>query len=193
MYAALTGAHLGAAEALHLGLADTAIDSADLEDLIEALSNAGVDEVLPRYQIDVGASLFATERDGARIEKVFSVSSLTAVTEALKELADGAEEDPDAVWAREMLETLRAKSPSSLALTFELLRRAVGGTLKESLQREFLVGMRRCQHPDFAEGVRAQVIDKDRAPAWNPATLAEVDPAWVQRQFDPDARYRLFD
>lgn len=195
LYAALTGQHLGPAEAVHLGLADTAVDSSRLEELVDALTRGSIDDVLPAFQIEAGESLFAAEADGARIDRVFAQDTLEHIMDSLESLsagADNAENDSDARWAHETQTTLEAKSPSSLALTFELVRRADGGSLKDSLQRELTVGMRRCDHPDFAEGIRAQVIDKDRNPSWTPASLAEVDAEWVQAQFEPDERYRLF-
>lgn len=193
LYAGLTGQHLGAPETLHLGLADAMVESSRLEELVEALTIRPVDEVLPAFTVEAGASFFAAEADGDRIDRIFSRDSLTEmVAELERRYAAGSDVEPDAEWAGETLSVLRTKSPSSLALTFALIRRAAAGTLKESLQREFLVGMRRCSHPDFAEGVRAQVIDKDRTPAWSPAALDEVDPEWVDAQFAPDERYRLF-
>ncbi|MGO1181809.1 MAG: enoyl-CoA hydratase/isomerase family protein [Micrococcaceae bacterium] len=193
LYAGLTGQHLGAPETLYLGLADAMVESSRLDDLVEALTVRPVDEVLPAFTDDAGASLFAAEADGDRIDRVFSRDSLTEIVAELERLdAAVSDVEPDADWASETLTVLRAKSPSSLALTFELIRRAAAGTLRESLQREFLVGMRRCSHPDFAEGVRAQVIDKDRTPAWSPATLDEVNPEWVDAHFASEERYRLF-
>jgi enoyl-CoA hydratase len=82
--------------------------------------------------------------------------------------------------------TLAKKSPTALKLTLASLRRAGElATLEEALEQEYRVGLRALASRDFPEGIRAQVIDKDYAPAWNPATLAEVDRELVEASFAP--------
>jgi enoyl-CoA hydratase len=58
-------------------------------------------------------------------------------------------------------------------------------TLDEALAQEYRVGLRFLAAPDFREGIRAQVVDKDRTPRWQPPTLAEVQPEEVERVFEP--------
>jgi hypothetical protein len=68
-------------------------------------------------------------------------------------------------------------------LTWELQRRARSLGLAAVLQLELIVALQCCAHPDFTEGVRALLIDKDNAPRWTPRTLAEVTPRWVEEHF----------
>jgi enoyl-CoA hydratase len=70
-------------------------------------------------------------------------------------------------------------------LTLASLRRVRGLSLPDALAQEYRVGLRSIEGPDFREGIRAQVVDKDRNPEWKPASLAEVTPADVERYFAP--------
>jgi enoyl-CoA hydratase len=55
--------------------------------------------------------------------------------------------------------------------------------LKQALDAEFALTRTTMAHPDFAEGVRAMVVDKDRKPAWQPANIQDVDPARIDALF----------
>jgi enoyl-CoA hydratase len=70
-------------------------------------------------------------------------------------------------------------------VTLASLRRSRGLTLDEVLVEEYRVGLHCLRGPDFREGIRAQVVDKDRNPQWRPATLHEVHPEDVERYFAP--------
>ena len=72
-----------------------------------------------------------------------------------------------------------------MKVTLESLRRVAGLSLEEALAQEYRVGLRFLAGPDFREGIRAQVVDKDRTPRWKPPTLAEVRPGQVERFFAP--------
>lgn len=78
-------------------------------------------------------------------------------------------------WAMEQAARIRAMSPTSLKLTLHALREGERGSLEEALQREYRIVSAIRERPDFYEGVRARLIDKDNAPRWQPASLAEVD------------------
>ena len=82
-------------------------------------------------------------------------------------------------------DVIAAKSPTALAVTLESLRRARDlPSLEAALAQEYRVSLHALRSPDFAEGVRAQVIDKDRQPRWQPASLADVSDAEVAAFFD---------
>ena len=86
--------------------------------------------------------------------------------------------------ARATADIIRSKSPIAVAVTLESLRRAEAtATLAEVLDTEYRVGMHFVAGTEMAEGIRAQVIDKDRNPHWSPATLAQVTRADVDRYF----------
>ena len=67
--------------------------------------------------------------------------------------------------------------------TLRALRRGRDLTLQQALDAEFALTRTTMAHPDFAEGVRAMVVDKDRKPAWQPATIEDVDPARIDALF----------
>ena len=75
--------------------------------------------------------------------------------------------------------------PTSAALAFALWQRCLHLSLADVFRLEYTVSLGCCAHPNFAEGVRALLVDKDRNPRWSPAHLAEVSPAWVQAHFQP--------
>ena len=71
-------------------------------------------------------------------------------------------------------------------MTLRALREARRlGSLPPCLTQEYRIALSLAWEHDFREGVRAAVIDKDRAPRWNPATLAEVTDELVARHFLP--------
>jgi enoyl-CoA hydratase len=70
-------------------------------------------------------------------------------------------------------------SPSALCWTLAALRRGADLTLPQCQDAELALTRTTMRHPDFSEGVRAMVIDKDRKPRWQPARIEEVDPAAI--------------
>jgi enoyl-CoA hydratase len=94
--------------------------------------------------------------------------------------------------AKETAETLLVKSPTALKVTLAALRRARRlGALERVLDQEYRVSCRALAAPDLVEGIRAQVIDKDRNPRWSPAMLAEVTDTDVARFFAPLGEHEL--
>lgn len=86
--------------------------------------------------------------------------------------------------ARDAASAILSKSPTSVAVTLEALRRAARlGSLEEVLDQDYRLGLRFLEGTDLIEGIRAQVIDRDRTPRWSPATLAAVSRADVERYF----------
>ena len=75
-------------------------------------------------------------------------------------------------------------------MALESLRRVRGLSLEQALEQEYRVGLRFLAGPDFREGIRAQVVDKDRNPHWKPATLAEVSRDGRRGLFRPAGRAR---
>ncbi|MBZ5586220.1 MAG: enoyl-CoA hydratase/isomerase family protein [Acidobacteriia bacterium] len=86
-------------------------------------------------------------------------------------------------WAVPALKALRTVSPTALAFTLEAFRRGANMTLKDALDAEFLLTRTTMAYPDFAEGVRAMVVDKDRQPKWRPARIEDIDPAVIAGMF----------
>ena len=169
---ALTGARMKGAEAVEAGLATHHVPRERLAALREALL-AGDASVVARHAAAVPPGPVEAAR-GA-IERCFASEDLAAILAALRA------EETD--WARAQLEALARMSPTSLAVTLELLRRGATMDLPACLAMELALTRRVTRHPDFAEGVRAVLVDKDNAPRWSPPGIEAVDPGAVQAMF----------
>ncbi|WP_229070040.1 enoyl-CoA hydratase/isomerase family protein [Actinoplanes sp. DH11] len=162
---ALTGTPIGAADGIAAGLADHFVPAGRLPDLIEALTRTGA--------VDAVRSLAGEPPPGdlaAAREWIDSCYAAPTVGEIVSRLA--AHPSPAAQAAAKEIAT---KSPTSLVATLRSIRVAAGlPDLAAALEREYRLSAAMLRLPDLAEGIRAQIIDKDRRPRWQPPTLAEV-------------------
>ncbi|WP_266998289.1 enoyl-CoA hydratase/isomerase family protein [Streptomyces sp. NBC_00354] len=173
---ALTGTAVGAADALLCGLADHFVPADRLPELTAALAGSPAGEVPAHFAGTPAPGELAGQR--AWIDRCYAADTVEEIVERL--LAEG---DPA---AKETAETILAKSPTSLKVTLTALRRARGlGSLERVLEQEFRVSCHALRAPDLVEGIRAQVVDKDRNPRWSPPALADVTDADVERFFAP--------
>lgn len=183
LYLGLTGTRLGPADALWAGLATHFVPSTDLAALRVALAAAAssadpagaVPDVLARFHRDPGPAPLA-ER-AAAIDRCFAAPSVRDIVSEL--VADGG------AWAWDAMEAIADKSPTSLAVTLVQLREGQGLAFDDAIRREYRLACRFLAARDLYEGIRALVVDKDRAPRWGPETLAEVDEATVAEYFSP--------
>ena len=88
-------------------------------------------------------------------------------------------------WSRDTAKTIRAKSPTSTKLTFRQLREGAKLSFDDCMRMEYRMVNRIVAGREFYEGVRATIIDKDGAPRWDPATLADVSDAAIDAYFTP--------
>jgi enoyl-CoA hydratase len=91
----------------------------------------------------------------------------------------------DRDWAATTAAAVRTKSPTSLKLALAQVRRGREWTFAQCMQAEMRIVSRIVHGHDFYEGVRAVIVDKDNAPRWQPAALAEVSDAEVENHFAP--------
>jgi enoyl-CoA hydratase len=179
-YCALSGDRLGAADGVAAGIATHRVASSRFLDLAEALcGTVPVDATLaafaePARGVMVEAKL-APYR--ATIEALFAGDRVEDILAALD--ADGAE------FAAKTAATIRTKSPTALKLALAQVRRGRDLAFEECMRTEFRIVSRVVRGHDFYEGVRAVIVDKDNAPKWRPASLAEVSDADVARHFAP--------
>lgn len=176
-HAALTGAHLSGADALFLGLADHFVPSENLAALAEALESSTAEAAVGRFAQAAPDSAIAGQREW--IDAAYAYDDAEEIVRSLRSLG---ESSPEAASAADTIET---KSPTSVKVTLASLRRVPGMSLEEALDQEYRVGLRCLAGPDFREGIRAQVVDKDRNPQWKPPTLAEVRESDVEGYFAP--------
>ena len=173
-HAALTGAHLDGADALFLGFADHFVPSENLAELAVALESEAADSAVARFSGEAPRSALEAQQEW--IDACYSSDDATEILRRLRTV--GGE-------ASGVADTIEAKSPTAVAVALASLRRVRGFSLDEALAQEYRVGLRFLAGPDFREGIRAQVVDKDRTPYWQPATLAEVRHDDVEAYFAP--------
>jgi enoyl-CoA hydratase len=114
------------------------------------------------------------------IDRLFAGNRVEDIVAALdREAASGA----DAEWAAKTAAILRTKSPLSLKLALAQVRRGAQWDFAACMRAEFRIVSRVIAGHDFYEGVRAVIVDKDNQPRWQPATLAEISDAEIERHF----------
>jgi len=176
MWLGLTGARLDGAAACALGLATHYTSSDRLAELIVALEADGVTAL--KAWASKPADPLAQRR--AEIADAFGRNGLKAIVAALDAgSASGSE------WAGEQAKILRAMSPTSLAIAYEALKRGGDAPFANCMRKELRMAARCLAGHDFYEGVRAQVVDKDRAPRWRPDSLEGVSKQDIDAYFAP--------
>ena len=180
-YLGLTGARLGAADVLYCGFATHFVPHDRVAELIEALDGALIDTTLTRFVNDPGPAPLVALRPV--IDRCFAGDSVEAVLDALA--AEAAAGEAHAGWAAETRAGLLTKSPTSLKLTLRQLTIGRDYDLEAALTLEYRLTQHVMAAHDFYEGVRAALIDKDQAPRWQPATLAEVSGDMIDAYFAP--------
>ena len=165
MYLGLTGARIGLGDALDAGLITHAVAKEDFETIVNRLSQgeALTKIVTPFLRKPESCPLRAHR---LRVATIFSAGSVEAILERLDR--DGSD------FASETAQVIRTRSPTSLKLVFRQLREAAHMNLKHCLAMELRLALRVLNGHDFREGVRAALVDKDRNPKWQPASLAGV-------------------
>ncbi len=171
----LAGERLKAPDLIRLGIATHFVPSEKFAALEEALASEAADTVLARFHEDSGAPTLPALAPA--IDRCFAPATIEGILEALD--ADGGE------WAAKLAARLRKMSPTSLKISLRQLDLGEALSIEDALRMEFRMVQRCMAADDFYEGIRAVLIDKDHAPKWSPATLAEVTPTAVERYFAP--------
>ena len=187
LYSGLTGARLDGADCRFLGLADYYVESASKQDLVRALELADwsggryktVSEVLEKFSARTKMPESKVAARELFIRKFEGVNTL-------KEFADilTAHQGEDE-WVNTGIKTFKSGSPSSAAIIFRQLKLGAKLSLEDVFRSELNLSCQCCIHPDFAEGVRALLVDKDQSPKWIPATQNEITEEWVDGYFSP--------
>ncbi len=178
LWLALTGARIKAADCCALGIATHYVPSDKVDAFKTALQArpGSVPAALAGFVEDAGPPPIAAHQ--ADIDRLFGEGDVEAI------LASLAVEPGE--WAQAQLATLKTKSPQTLKVAFRQLK--TGAALDDfaaNMAMEYRIGSRVVRMHDFLEGVRAVIIDKDNAPAWNPATVEAVSEALLDDIFAP--------
>ena len=187
-YLAMTGGRLSGADCVAVGLADIYIPSDRLDDAAEILATQ--EPNMSREMVMGVLGVFAEKPPAAKIvpmqrdiDRLFAADSVEEILDALfKDKSENAEK-----WAK----TMSSKSPTSLKVALEQLRRGKELSLNDVLTMEFRLSQAFCADHDFFEGIRALIVDKDNRPDWKPSTHAAVTDERVQSYFLPAAAGEL--
>jgi enoyl-CoA hydratase len=176
-HAALTGARLGPADAIAAGLADHFVPRDRLPALVSRMPEgvAALPVVRESAQPPPDPGRWPADREW--INACYAAARAVDILRCLRSRPEPA--------AQQAARTLAAMSPTAVAVTLRAIRNAAAMTLAQVLDQDLLVSAHFLHHPDFAEGIRARIIDKDRSPRWQPSSLDEVSEATVQSFFAP--------
>ena len=175
LHAALTGAPFSGADAIAMGFADHYMPHSEVEAFIRAVAAQGVAGALAAHAVEPPLSDLAAQRSW--IDECYSGDTVADIIAALREHGGPAEDAANLIATR---------SPIALSVTLEAVRRSAKlETLEDVLVQDYRVSSASVRSHDLVEGIRAQLIDKDRNPNWSPATLAEVTVNGVAEYFAP--------
>ena len=185
LHAALTGARLGPGDALAMGVADWYLPTDRVPALLAALGDVRVTgDDLTDHLGQLVQQLAEPEPEATLtasrwwIDRYYAAPTAEEIVAGLA--GSGVRE------AEDTAKTIGEKSPSCVKVALEAIRRARRhSSLEQALDQELRVSLRCLEAPDLVEGIRAQVIDKDRDPRWRPAVLEQVDDELVAGYFAP--------
>lgn len=168
VYLGLTGETMRAADAIHARFSDAFVPSSHLAELKRRLCDVAagsVEAIIADMGQSPGDSALAAR--GAAIDATFSGASVEAILQALAAMPGE--------WAQKTVTTLATKSPKAMTLTLAAIENArVLPNLESALDVEYRLVARMFEDGEFPEGVRALIVDKDRAPKWRPPRLQDL-------------------
>ena len=188
LFLGLTGAHINARDALDLDLADRFLLDDQQEQLIEGLQQLNWQE---QTAIQLNSLLKALQQEAIgqlpeaqwlprreKIDALLDAGNLPCAWNAISHL----QHSEDALLVR-AAQTLTQGCPLTAHLVWEQLHRARHMSLAEVLQMEYAMSLNCCRHPEFSEGVRARLIDKDNKPHWHWPDVASIPLAVIDAHF----------
>ena len=185
-YMGVTGNSVGPADALQLGLADWFLYREQITEFDRCLDNMQWGHSSPEAVRSLLNTLASKHSSGAQLTAVrgainthFAHNSVADIIASLTSETDSSIQ----AWCQETIATLRSRSPLAMATTLEMLRRGQDLSLADCFRLEYHLGSQWFTKGDFMEGVRALIIDKDKNPQWQPATIEELKQAKIDDLF----------
>ncbi len=183
LFIGMTGVQLNAADALYTGLANHVVAAERREAVLAALVAMPWAMAPEEHAAQVTALLAAEAAPelapSPLAEKAALIEARAAGASLPEVYANLTAESADDVWLARAAAALAKGSPTSAALIYRQWQRGRDMTLADVFREELILSAQCARHPDFIEGVRALLVDKDNAPRWQPATLAEVTEEWI--------------
>ena len=177
-FLALTGARLDGAECVWAGIATHYLPA-------EKLAEAKARIIEHPDRIGGILSELAVTPPEARIEGNAALIKKHFASDRFEDILASLEEE-DSEWAAKELATLRSKSPQTCKVALrQLADSAKLDSFADNMRMEYRIASRVLTRPDFAEGVRAVIVDKTHDPEWNPATAEEVSDELIDSIFAP--------
>jgi enoyl-CoA hydratase len=178
-FLALTGARLDGPECMELGLATHYLSSEVLAEAKQRIAGEDIERIE-----GILGTLAATASEARIVGNLFEINRHFA-SDRLEDIWASLEAD-ESDWAMKELATLRAKSPQTCKVALrQLAHSAQMDDFADNMAMEYRIASRVLTRPDFAEGVRAVIVEKDNAPQWDPATPEGVSDALLDEIFAP--------
>lgn len=182
-YLGLTGARINCDDCVALGIATQKVSSESFPQLIQALAETAFDEepriavtkIIAAFDQPHASSILMQEQQV--INQCFGADSMDEILHALLR----SEND----FCKQAASVLASKSPTSLKISLRALQNGHDLTFDDCMQQDYRLVSRFLKGHDFAEGIRAVIIDKDQSPRWKPAQLSEVSEGEVKKYFLP--------
>ena len=200
LFLGLTGAPMNAADALFVGLGDYFLQQEARAMVLDALALAQwqAQPQANHQQLDrllrglsSPSSLLPESPVRANFDAIAALTQAPTLQEVVVAIAAY---EGQSAWLQKAAHSLARGAPSSATLVWAMRERTRHLSLAQVFQLELIVAVQCCAHPDFAEGVRALLIDKDNTPQWQPASLSELDDTYLNEYFQaPWAQHPLAD
>lgn len=190
LFISLTAAPLNAHDALLCNLADYALPADSYASLLQQLQGTDwclrpadnqtiASRVLSRFSqshpVTLPDSLVA--KHALPLQRLAHSGDLADIAAAIAAL------DSNDPWLEQAKHTFAQGSPTSIAIIWEIFRRSKHLSLAAALQQELVLSINFCHKPDFPEGVRALLVDKDKSPNWQYKTLQDIPHDWILSHF----------
>lgn len=176
LHAALTGAPFSGADAIAMGFADHYVPHDRLDAFTRSIVVDGVESALARHSVEPPPSALAAQRGW--IDSCYAGETVEDIVAALR--------GHDAGPARDAADLIASRSPIAVSVALAAVRRAATlPTLEDVLVQDYRVSSASVRSHDLVEGIRAQIIDKDRNPTWSPKRFSDITTADVEAYFAP--------
>ncbi|MDA0362449.1 MAG: enoyl-CoA hydratase/isomerase family protein [Proteobacteria bacterium] len=173
-YLATTGARMESSDAISYGFADHFVPEVYWRELKSLLIKTSNIDIIGRFTQE--PILGNIHKNKVTISQIFSKKGLPDIISSLRK--------NNSDFTKNTLESLSRNSPLSVCCTFEIIRRLKQNkdlNIREALSAEYQYTYRAVEHSDFLEGIRAQVIEKDRTPLWRHKTVMDVKESEVNK------------
>lgn len=182
LFLGMTGAIFNAVDALNIGLANVAIKSSVKSDVISSLSNVQWQTNNENYELlDKALNKFVQQSEQAFASMTSNVVEHQAIIKQLTNFDNGADIyqailalDTESDWLQRAQAKLKKGSPLSALIIYQQLLLSKDLTLEQCFASELNLSLRCCQYPEFSEGVRALLVDKDKSPSWQYENINDI-------------------